>query len=69
VPGSIGAWTAKIDVGPDGGIAADPRFFPHSDDFRGLRVHQTRLQGGDGSPDSYCYGCRHGMPDDRRQLP
>ena len=25
------------------------------DDFRGLRVHQTRLQGGDASSDSYCY--------------
>ncbi len=22
---------------------------------RGLRVHQTRLQGGDASSDSYCY--------------
>jgi hypothetical protein len=33
----------------------DPRFFPHGDDFRGLRVHQTRLQGGDASSDSYCF--------------
>ena len=23
--------------------------------FRGLRVHQTRLQGGDASSDSYCH--------------
>ena len=28
---------------------------PQRDDFRGLRVHQTRLQGGDASSDSYCY--------------
>ena len=33
----------------------DPRFFPNGDDFRGLRVHQTRLQGGDASSDSYCH--------------
>ncbi|HEY9483637.1 MAG TPA: hypothetical protein VIR00_11810 [Micromonosporaceae bacterium] len=46
---------AKLDVGPDGGIVVDPRFFPHGDDFRGLRVHQTRLQDGDASSDSYCY--------------
>lgn len=25
------------------------------DEFRGLRVHQTRLQGGDASSDSYCF--------------
>ena len=30
-------------------------FFPHGDEFRGLRVHQTRLQGGDASSDSYCF--------------
>ena len=42
-PDGVGAWTAKLDVGPDGGIAADPRFFPHGDDLSGLRVHQTRL--------------------------
>jgi hypothetical protein len=36
-------------------LAPDPRFFPNGDDFRGLRVHQTRLQGGDASNDSYCH--------------
>ena len=36
--------------------ASTPRFFPHGDEFRGLRVHQIRLQGGDASSDSYCYG-------------
>ena len=38
-----------------GGLVADERFFPHGDEFRGLRVHQTRLQGGDASSDSYCF--------------
>jgi hypothetical protein len=33
----------------------DEQFFPHGDEFRGLRVHQTRLQGGDASSDSYCH--------------
>jgi selenium-binding protein 1 len=55
-PGGVGAWVAKLDADPErGGLAVDPRFFPHSDDFRGLRVHQTRLQGGDASSDSYCH--------------
>ena len=55
-PDGVGAWVAKLDVDAgNGGIAPDPRFFPHGDDFRGLRVHQTRLQGGDASSDSYCY--------------
>ncbi|MFR9805741.1 selenium-binding protein SBP56-related protein [Pseudonocardia sp. RS010] len=54
-PDGVGAWMAKADVGPDGGMTLDPRFFPHGDEFRGLRVHQVRLQGGDASSDSYCY--------------
>jgi methanethiol oxidase len=55
-PEGVGAWVAKLDADPDrGGIAPDPRFFPNGDDFRGLRVHQTRLQGGDASSDSYCH--------------
>ena len=55
-PDGVGAWQAKIDVDTEnGGIALDPRFFPHGDEFRGLRVHQTRLQGGDASSDSYCF--------------
>jgi methanethiol oxidase len=46
---------AKFDADLDhGGIAACTRFFPNGDDFRGLRVHQTRLQGGDASSDSCC---------------
>lgn len=54
-PDGVGAWMAKLDVGPDGGLTPDPRFFPHGEQFRGLRVHQIRLQGGDASSDSYCY--------------
>ena len=53
-PDGVGAWVAKIDVGADG-MTLDPRFFPHGDEFRGRRVHQTRLQGGDASSDSYCF--------------
>jgi selenium-binding protein 1 len=55
-PDGVGAWLAKLDANPaEGGIGFDTRFFPHGDDFRGLRVHQVRLQGGDASSDSYCY--------------
>ena len=54
-PDGVGAWMAKLDAGQEGGLTADPGFFPHGDDFRGLRVHQTRLQGGDASSDSYCF--------------
>jgi methanethiol oxidase len=55
-PDGVGAWAAKLDADPQaGGLAVDARFFPHGEDFRGLRVHQTRLQGGDASSDSYCY--------------
>jgi selenium-binding protein 1 len=52
-PDGVGSWMAKLDVDPGGGIAFDPDFF--ITDFRGLRVHQVRLQGGDASSDSYCY--------------
>jgi selenium-binding protein 1 len=55
-PDGVGAWMAKLDADLDGGgIAADARFFPSGEDFRGLRVHQARLQGGDASSDSYCH--------------
>jgi len=47
---------AKLDADTTaGGMSADPRFFPHGEAFRGLRVHQTRLAGGDASSDSYCF--------------
>ena len=55
-PDGVGAWMARVDAsGNGGGLSIDPRFFPHGDDFRGLRAHQTRLQGGDASSDSYCF--------------
>ena len=55
-PDGVGAWLAKIDVDSSGGgLTLDPKFFPHGDEFRGRRVHQTRLQGGDASSDSYCF--------------
>jgi selenium-binding protein 1 len=56
-PDGVGAWAAKLDTNPEngGGLSPDPRFFPHGEAFRGLRVHQTRLQGGDASSDSYCF--------------
>jgi methanethiol oxidase len=54
-PDGVGAWAAKLDADPRGGLGIDPRFFPHGADFRGLRTHQVRLQGGDASSDSYCY--------------
>jgi selenium-binding protein 1 len=53
-PDGVGAWMAKLDTS-GGGLVPDAGFFPHGDDFRGLRVHQTRLQGGDASSDSYCF--------------
>jgi methanethiol oxidase len=55
-PGGVGAWMAKLDADTSsGGLVPDERFFPHGAEFRGLRVHQTRLQGGDSSSDSYCF--------------
>jgi methanethiol oxidase len=54
-PDGVGAWMAKLDADPAaGGIAFDTRFFLEGDVFRGRRVHQVRLQGGDASSDSYC---------------
>jgi methanethiol oxidase len=55
-PAGVGAWMAKLDTGTEGGVSLDTRFFPHGEEtFRGRRVHQVRLQGGDASSDSYCY--------------
>jgi selenium-binding protein 1 len=54
-PDGVGAWMAKLDVADGGEIAFDERFFPSGEEFRGRRVHQVRLQGGDASSDSYCY--------------
>jgi selenium-binding protein 1 len=54
-PDGVGAWMAKLDVSPGGGIEFDQRFFPQGEAFRGRRVHQVRLEGGDASSDSYCF--------------
>jgi selenium-binding protein 1 len=51
-PEGIRGWMVKLDANPNGGIAADPRFFL---EFDPERPHQVRLQGGDASSDSYCY--------------
>ena len=48
-------WRSSTRTLAAAGLSADERFFPHGDEFRGLRVHQTRLQGGDASSDSYCF--------------
>ena len=55
-PEGVGAWMTKLDADTaNGGLVQDERFFPHGDEFRGMRVHQVRLQGGDASSDSYCF--------------
>jgi len=55
-PDGIDPWLVKLDADTEnGGLKIDERFFPHGSDFQGLRVHQTRLEGGDASSDSYCY--------------
>jgi selenium-binding protein 1 len=55
-PAGIDPWMVKLDADTShGGLSVDSHFFPHGPDFLGLRVHQTRLQGGDASSDSYCY--------------
>lgn len=55
-PAGIDPWMVKLDADTShGGLCADSRFYPHGPDFLGLHVHQTRLQGGDASSDSYCY--------------
>ena len=56
-PDGVGSWFAKIDTDPAAGgrLRVDEKFFPRGDDFRGRRVHQVRLGGGDASSGSYCY--------------
>ena len=55
-PGGIDPWLVKLDADPEqGGLSVDHRFFPHGEVFRGRRVHQTHLAGGDASSDSYCF--------------
>ena len=40
-------------VNPNGGIEIDKNYFVEFPD--GYRAHQTRLEGGDCSTDSFCY--------------
>jgi selenium-binding protein 1 len=51
-PEGVRGWMVKADVGADGGMTLDPRFFL---EFDTLRPHQVRLEGGDSSSDSYCF--------------
>jgi methanethiol oxidase len=51
-PDGIKGWMVKLDVGQNGGMRPDPKFFV---DFADLRSHQVRLEGGDASSDFYCY--------------
>lgn len=55
-PEGVGSWMVKVDIDPEGGMKLDPDFYIRGDDFSGLSVHQIRLQGGDASTDSYCWG-------------
>ena len=53
-PDGIDGWMAKLDVGVGGGLTFDPNFFVEFEG--GMRPHQVRLQGGDASSDSFCFG-------------
>jgi len=52
-PDGLKSWMVKLDVGNDGAMAFDPKFFIEFPDEH--RAHQVRLQGGDASSDSYCF--------------
>jgi selenium-binding protein 1 len=52
-PDGIRGWLAKFDVGRNGGLALDNRFFLEFEE--GMRPHQVRLDGGDASSDSFCF--------------
>ena len=50
-PDGVGALDGQAGRRPEAAASTlDERFFPHGDEFRGRRVHQVRLQGGDASP-------------------
>jgi methanethiol oxidase len=53
-PAGVNGQMAKADIAPDGKMALDPDFlleFPE-----GFRAHQVRLEGGDCSTESFCFG-------------
>jgi selenium-binding protein 1 len=51
-PEGVGSWMVKLDADPSGGLSIDQDFFVQFDQDR---AHQIRLEGGDGSSDSFCY--------------
>jgi selenium-binding protein 1 len=53
-PDGIDGWMTKLDVTPGGGMAFDPNFLLEFEG--GMLPHQVRLQGGDASSDSFCFG-------------
>lgn len=52
-PDGIASWMVKADIGTDGAMAFDEKFFLKSPPSH--RAHQVRLEGGDASSDSYCF--------------
>lgn len=52
-PEGFHGWLAKLDVGPQGELSLDPKFFVPTDGSE--RLHQVRLEGGDSSSDSFCF--------------
>ena len=52
-PDGIRGWMAKLDTRPEGGMEFDRRFLLEMEGTG--RTHQIRLQGGDGTSDSFCY--------------
>jgi selenium-binding protein 1 len=52
-PGGVPGAMVKADVGADGGLTLDERFWVDFPD--GYAAHQIRLEGGDCSTDSFCY--------------
>ncbi len=52
-PEGVRSWMVKLDVGQNGGITVDPKFFLEFEPS--FRAHQVRLEGGDASSDSYCF--------------
>ncbi len=52
-PDGVPAAMVKADVGDEGGLSLDDRFWVEFPE--GYRSHQIRLEGGDCSTDSFCY--------------
>jgi selenium-binding protein 1 len=55
-PDGVGAWMAKLDANPeDGGGLTPTPLLPQRRRLPRPAGHQTRLQAGDASSDSYCH--------------